>query len=121
MELLLTDRQSGIARSSVAHLLYSAFRHLVTRSILPISTDLVSKVAAASGEESLPPKPTYSYDNYAEELKQKLRATQQLAKAHLNEAKIRAKNVRGQGYQLENFQDKRQSSLTGRNTTARTL
>jgi len=47
----LTDRQSGIARSSVAHLLYSAFRHLVIKSVLPISTDLVSKVAAASGEE----------------------------------------------------------------------
>jgi len=31
---------------------------------------------------SLPPKSTYSYDDYAEELKQKLRATQQLAKAH---------------------------------------
>jgi len=38
---------------------------------------------------SLPPRPTYSY--YAEELKQKLRATQQLAKAHSKEAKIKAK------------------------------
>jgi len=37
---------------------------------------------------SLPPKPTYTYDNYAEELKQRLRATQQVAKSHINEAKI---------------------------------
>jgi len=30
---------------------------------------------------SLPPKPTYTYDNYAEELKQRLRATQQVTKS----------------------------------------
>jgi len=41
---------------------------------------------------SLPPKLTYSYDDYVEELKQKLRATQQLAKTHLNKAKIKAKS-----------------------------
>jgi len=40
---------------------------------------------------SLLPKPTYTYDNYAEELKQRLRATQQVAKSHINEAKIKAK------------------------------
>jgi len=40
---------------------------------------------------SLPPKPTYTYDNYAEELKQRLRATQQVAKSHINQAKIKAK------------------------------
>jgi len=47
----LTERQSGIARSTVARLFYSAFRYLVTRTVLPISIDLVSKVAVASGEE----------------------------------------------------------------------
>jgi len=51
MEPHLTARQTGIARSSVAHLFYSAFRLLVTRSVLPISTDLLSKVAVASREE----------------------------------------------------------------------
>jgi len=40
---------------------------------------------------SLPSKPTYTYDNYAEELKQRLRATQQVAKSHINKAKIKAK------------------------------
>jgi len=51
MEPHLTARQTGIARSSVARLFYSAFRHLVTRSVLLINTDLVSKVAITSGEE----------------------------------------------------------------------
>jgi len=51
MEPHLTDRQSGIARSSVARLFYSTYQYLVTRSVLPISIDLVSKVAVASGEE----------------------------------------------------------------------
>jgi len=47
--------------------------------------------ATLSTALSLPPKPTYTYDDYMEELKQKRRATQQLAKTHLNEAKIKAK------------------------------
>jgi len=51
MEPHLTARQTGIARSSVARLFYSAFRQLITRSVSPISTDLVSKVAVASGEK----------------------------------------------------------------------
>jgi len=51
---------------------------------------------------SLPPKPTYTYD-YAEELKQKLRATQQLAKAHLNEAKIKAKMYADKDINLKTF------------------
>jgi len=51
MEPHLTEHQSGIARSTVARLFYSAFRYLVTRSVLPIDIDLVSKVAVASGEE----------------------------------------------------------------------
>jgi len=52
---------------------------------------------------SLPPKPTYLYDDYAEELKQKLRATQQLAKAHLNEAKIKAKMYTDKDINLKTF------------------
>jgi len=40
---------------------------------------------------SLPSKPTYIYNNYAKELKQRLRATQQVAKSHINKAKIKAK------------------------------
>jgi len=53
---------------------------------------------------SLPPKPTYySYDDYAEKLKQKLRATQQLAKAHLNEAKIKAKMYADKDINLKTF------------------
>ncbi|KAM0735227.1 Retrovirus-related Pol polyprotein from transposon 412 [Formica fusca] len=37
-----------------------------------------------------PPKPTYNYDDYAQELKEKLRATNQLAKEHIKE-KFKAK------------------------------
>jgi len=51
MEPHLTDRQSGIARRSIARLFYSAYWYLVTRSVSPISTDLVNKVAVASGAE----------------------------------------------------------------------
>jgi len=40
--------------------------------------------------------------NYAEELKQRLRATQQIAKLHINEAKIKAKI-----YADKNLQDRR--------------
>jgi len=46
------------------------------------------------GQHTLPTAlsvPTYAYDNYAEELKQRLRATQQVAKLYINEAKIKAK------------------------------
>jgi len=52
---------------------------------------------------SLPPKPTYSYDDYAEELKQKLRATQQVAKAHINEAKTKAKIYADQDANVRTF------------------
>jgi len=38
-----------------------------------------------------PPKPTYTYDDYAQELKEKLRATQQIAKEHLKIEKVKAK------------------------------
>ncbi|EFN66432.1 Retrovirus-related Pol polyprotein from transposon 412, partial [Camponotus floridanus] len=38
-----------------------------------------------------PPKPTYNYDDYAQELKERLRATNQLAKEHLKEEKFKAK------------------------------
>jgi len=38
-----------------------------------------------------PPKPTYSYDDYAQELRERLRATNQLAKDHLQEEKFKAK------------------------------
>jgi len=38
-----------------------------------------------------PPKPTYNYDDYAQELKERLRATNQLAKEHIKEEKLKAK------------------------------
>ncbi|KAM0735103.1 Retrovirus-related Pol polyprotein from transposon 17.6 [Formica fusca] len=38
-----------------------------------------------------PPKPTYNYNDYAQELKERLRATNQLAKEHIKEEKIKAK------------------------------
>jgi len=38
-----------------------------------------------------PPKPTYNYDDYAQELKERLRATNQLAKEHIKEKKFKAK------------------------------
>jgi len=38
-----------------------------------------------------PPKPTYSYDDYAQELRERLRATNQLAKDRLKEEKFKAK------------------------------
>jgi len=68
---------------------------------------------------SLPPKSTYTYDDYAQ-LKQRLRVTQQLAKTHLNEAKIKAKTYADKNTN-SNLQNRRQSSLTRRNVTARTL
>ncbi|KAL6259375.1 hypothetical protein P5V15_009293 [Pogonomyrmex californicus] len=37
-----------------------------------------------------PPKP-YTYNNYAQELRERLRATQKLAKEHIREAKQKAK------------------------------
>jgi len=37
------------------------------------------------------PKPTYSYDDYAQELRKKIRATNQLAKDRLKQEKIKAK------------------------------
>ncbi|KAM0729433.1 Retrovirus-related Pol polyprotein from transposon 297 [Formica fusca] len=40
---------------------------------------------------SQPPKPTYTYDDYAQELKEKLRASQQVAKEHLKNEKIKTK------------------------------
>jgi len=52
---------------------------------------------------SLPPKPTYTYDDYAEELKQRLRATQQVAKSHINEAKIKAKIYADQDTNTKTF------------------
>jgi len=38
-----------------------------------------------------PSKPTYNYDNYAQKLKERLRATNQLAKEHLKKEKEKAK------------------------------
>jgi len=38
-----------------------------------------------------PPKPTYSYDDYVQELRERLRATNQLAKDRLKEEKFKAK------------------------------
>jgi len=38
-----------------------------------------------------PPKPTYNYDDYAQELKERLRATNQLAREHVKDEKIKAK------------------------------
>jgi hypothetical protein len=42
---------------------------------------------------SQPPKPTYTYDDYAQELKEKLRATQRVAKEHLKNEKTKAKET----------------------------
>jgi hypothetical protein len=38
-----------------------------------------------------PPKTTYSYDDYAQELRERLRATQQIAKDRVHEEKTKAK------------------------------
>jgi len=38
-----------------------------------------------------PPKPTYNYDDYAQELKERLRATTQLARERVKEKKTKAK------------------------------
>lgn len=38
-----------------------------------------------------PPKPSYTYDDYAQELKQRLRATNQIAKERLKEEKRKSK------------------------------
>lgn len=40
-----------------------------------------------------PPKSTYTYDNYVTELKERLRATQRIAKANLQEEKNKAKEA----------------------------
>jgi len=38
-----------------------------------------------------PPQPTYNYDDYAQELKERLRATNRLAREHVKDEKIKAK------------------------------
>jgi len=38
-----------------------------------------------------PSKPTYYYDDYAQELKERLRATNRLAREHVRDEKIKAK------------------------------
>jgi len=38
-----------------------------------------------------PPKPTYNYENYAEELKEKIRATNQIARENIREEKQKSK------------------------------
>jgi len=38
-----------------------------------------------------PPKPTYNYDDYAQKLKERLRATNRLAREHVKDEKIKAK------------------------------
>jgi len=38
-----------------------------------------------------PPKPTYNYDDYAQQLKERLRATNRLAREHVKDEKIKAK------------------------------
>jgi len=38
-----------------------------------------------------PPKPTYNYDDYAQELKERLRATNRLAREHVKDEKTKAK------------------------------
>jgi len=49
------------------------------------------------------PKPTYMYDDYAEKLKRRLRATQQVAKSHISEAKIKAKIYADQDTNTKTF------------------
>src|SRR5436190_23450323 len=38
-----------------------------------------------------PPKPTYNYEDYAQELRERLRATNQVARENVKEEKIKAK------------------------------
>jgi len=59
--------------------------------------------ATLSAALSLSPKPTYTYDDYAEELKQRLRATQQVAKSHINEAEIKTKIYADQDTNTKTF------------------
>ncbi|XP_011701035.1 PREDICTED: uncharacterized protein LOC105457834 [Wasmannia auropunctata] len=47
-------------------------------------------------QATLPPKPWYSYDDYTHELRERLRATHQVAKQYVKEAKTKAKDYADQ-------------------------
>jgi len=88
---------------------YSLITQLRTTNYTPFEL-LYGHQAILPTALSLPLKPTYTYDNYAEELKQRLRATQQVAKSHINEAKIKAKIYADQDAN-QNLQNRRQSVI----------
>lgn len=50
-----------------------------------------------------PPKPTYSYDHYAQELRERIRAINQVAREHLKQEKERTKQHHDKGLRLEDF------------------
>ncbi|XP_011699787.1 PREDICTED: uncharacterized protein LOC105457055 [Wasmannia auropunctata] len=52
---------------------------------------------------TLPPKPRYSYDDYAHELRERLRATHQVAKQCSEQAKIKAKDYADKTVKLRTF------------------
>jgi len=54
------------------------------------------------------PKPTYFYDDYAQELLERIRATNQLAKDHLKQKKIKAKLQYDKSVNEKNIQSRRQ-------------
>jgi len=76
---------------------HTRFTYNTTPHTATIYSNLCSNYYTGTIQATLPtalsllPKPTYMYDNYAEELKQRLKATQQVVKSHINEAKIKAK------------------------------
>jgi len=65
--------------------------HIIQHRIRQLTILRIAIRAPSYTTLSLPPKLTYTYNNYAEKLKQRLRATQQVTKSHINEAKIKAK------------------------------
>jgi len=83
-----------IKQIGISGILYAMFTYNTTphTAINYTSLELLyGHQATLPMDLSLPLKPTYTYDNYAEELKQRLRATQQVVKSHINEVKIKAK------------------------------
>lgn len=50
-----------------------------------------------------PPKPTYNYDDYALEMRERIRATNQQAREHLKDDKIKAKTHYDKGTEVTQF------------------
>jgi len=49
--LSLSELYPRIARCLITRRIYNAFRRFVTRSVMPISTDMVNKITVISGKE----------------------------------------------------------------------